>query len=115
MRFELKQVHLDLLQRGFYRYDDGCEFGSIGLDCKSPFGDNSVVLDMAEILNDMEYIKAYELEDEDDEDFLTEKEIFYTDLYCNELQYAMTIILQLQTFELGEYESDSYCFRWKKL
>jgi hypothetical protein len=31
-------------------YDGSCEFGSIGLDCKRPFGNSNVLRDIAEII-----------------------------------------------------------------
>jgi len=46
--------HLKLLADAFYAnitYDDGCEFGSIGLDCKRPFGNSNVEFDILEIIN----------------------------------------------------------------
>lgn len=43
------------------KYDDFCEYGSIGVDCKRPFGNSDVEADMLEII-------GWEMEGDDGED-----------------------------------------------
>jgi hypothetical protein len=45
--------HLKLLGNAFFKnlqVDTSCEFGSIGLDSKRPFGNSSVEIDILEII-----------------------------------------------------------------
>ena len=51
----MKRINDDLekLAIAFFKnltVDDSCEFGSIGLDCKRPFGNSNVEHDMFEII-----------------------------------------------------------------
>ena len=44
---------LEKLSQAFFKHlqlDDSCEFGSIGLDCKRPFGNSDVERDILEII-----------------------------------------------------------------
>lgn len=46
-------LDLTKLADAFYEaieYDDSCEYGSIGIDCKRPFGNSDVEVDVLEII-----------------------------------------------------------------
>jgi uncharacterized protein YodC (DUF2158 family) len=58
-------------------YDDSCEFGSVGTDCKRPFGNSYVEGDILEIL--------CWAADGDDEDFTDSQLDYANDLYCKKL------------------------------
>lgn len=114
IQFELKEEHLDLLKNGCWEYDGSCEYGSIGLDCKRPFGNSSVEYDIAEIIGDEELLDAYE-NDRDLEKIFEDRESKYFELY-KELATALEIIFQLNTFELGVYEKEDNwsSSKWRK-
>ena len=113
IRFELKEEHLLLLTEGYFRYDGSCEFGSIGLDCKRPFGNSDVYLDMAEILGgSADYETACEL---DNYEVANEFEERFDKLYKEELPLAMKIIFETRSFELGWYEAEWTGRGWRKI
>jgi hypothetical protein len=80
-----KEQHLDLLMDAFFdnlEYDGSCEFGSLGLDCKRPFGNSSVEIDILEIIGLIDnYDGFYNLDDDAQRDYKS----YARDLYCNEL------------------------------
>lgn len=47
--FTLTEDHITLLRRANLRWDD-CEYGAPAIDCKRPYGNSDVELDIAEIL-----------------------------------------------------------------
>lgn len=47
--FILTEQHLALLRHAYVRWED-CEYGAPAIDCKRPYGNSSVVADIAEIL-----------------------------------------------------------------
>lgn len=78
------QVHLDALCTAFFEnieFDGSCEFGSIGLDCKRPFGNSCVEIDIMHIigLHDS-YSEIY-----DDDDQREEYDRYARELYCEKL------------------------------
>jgi hypothetical protein len=48
--FRVRPEHITLLQNTYVSWDD-CEFGAPSIDCKRPYGNSSVLRNMAEILN----------------------------------------------------------------
>lgn len=93
--FIIKQDHLTLLKRTCWGWDS-CEFGAPAIDCKRPYGNYSVLEDMAEILPGK-----------------TEDELM---TLHEELMSVLQIICVTQSFELGEYQKqDDYGFDWKKV
>lgn len=77
--------HLDLLAQAFIdnlEYDGSCEFGSLGLDCKRPFGNSSVEIDILEIIGLIDsYDDFHNLGRDAEEEY---KEYART-LYCKKL------------------------------
>ncbi len=62
------------------QYDDMCEYGSIGVDCKRPFGNSDVEADMLEIIGwDMEG------DDGDDACYSSKQRDYVRTLYMEEL------------------------------
>lgn len=106
-RFTLTEQHLALLRRAYVGWDD-CEFGAPAIDCKRPYGNSSVVLDIAEIL-------GVPTDDEaDDYGLNQETEDRLTALH-KETQTALQVILSTGKFEVGNYESYDYGGSWKKV
>jgi hypothetical protein len=102
-QFRVLPEHIILLQRAYVRWDD-CETGAPAIDCKRPYGNSSVVCDVAKILKpDWEY-----------DDLNTEQ---YNSLWQlhRETETALQIFLQTGVMAPGLYEkSDSYTDRkWK--
>ncbi len=104
--FELKKEHLTLLSAGIFEFDGGCEFGSVGLDCKRPFGNSDVVGDMG---------KIFGYKQDEDGHFTEKQEDEMIKLY-QELGNAMSIIFGTQSFKLGKYKrKDRYSNEWEKV
>ena len=96
--FEIKPEHLLLLKNSKVVWRD-CEFGAPAINCKRPYGDTTVISDIAEILN---WKKI-------DEEMATKLH--------RDLETVLQIILTTQKFEPGLYfnsnEYDSH--GWFKL
>jgi len=74
------QSDLKLLADAFYDnlcYDDSCEYGSIGVDCKRPFGNSFVCGDILEII-------GWEDESKDDDEYYTEEQREYANILYKE-------------------------------
>lgn len=55
MKKRNEENDLKKLAKEFFKnlvFDDSCEFGSVGLDCKRPFGNSSVEADILGIIGD---------------------------------------------------------------
>lgn len=79
---ELKEQHLARLADAFFEnieYDGSAEFGSIGLDCKRPFGNSSVEYDIIEIIG---LLEAYNSVGEEHQRAYKR---YARELYCNDL------------------------------
>lgn len=48
-KFIITESHLTLLKNAFVGWD-GCEYGAPAIDCKRPYGNSDVELDIAELL-----------------------------------------------------------------
>ena len=106
--FEITKEHLELLKRGCWESTDFCEFGSVGLDCKRPFGNGSVHSDMAEILGIRKRVDADKRE-------LTEAEIErFNTIFFDELPVVMEIIFATGKIKAGIYKkTERYGHNWK--
>lgn len=105
--FELKVEHIKLLRRAYISWED-CEFGAPAIDCKRPYGNSSVISDIAEILGEEPKYCPHcgePLEELDKER--------YTELHT-ETQTALQIILHCKTFEPGVYVLEGYGKNWKR-
>lgn len=106
--FELKQVHLDLLQNTFIDWED-CEYGAPSIDCKRPYGNSDVEDDIAEIIK----LKKKGNWDYSEECWNEKASHFLSDLH-RQTQLALQIILHCKTFRLGKYQkTDKYSQDWK--
>ena len=78
-----EQNDLRLLADAFFQnleYSDWAEYGSVGVDCKRPFGNSDVEADILEIVG------WSPLGQEDGEDFYSDEQRDYArDLYCEKL------------------------------
>lgn len=116
--FEIKKEHLTLLKNANIIWED-CEFGAPAIDCKRPYGNSSVEVDIFEILyGEPKSImkidgKEYNI---DIEDFEMPQELEDKIIKLHEETVtALQIILQTQKFEVGKYESDKYVEKWTKI
>lgn len=103
--FEVLDSHLKLLRRAYVSWND-CEFGAPSIDCKRPYGNSSVIQDMAEILG----IKP---EGEDGE-FTDEQENAMCRLH-KETRTVLQIILATGQIKAGNYvKNDNYGTEWRE-
>ena len=84
-----------------------CEFGAPEIDPKRPYGNSSVILDIAEILDDKAEKCPHcgEYFGDTDEDKLEELH--------NETETALQIVLSTKSFQPGKYMVDRYSHNWK--
>ncbi len=107
-KFILKAEHLKLLRHANWQWEN-CEFGAPGIDCKRPYGNSSVIRDMIKILDIKDAFS-----DPDDDEVREEIESSLRNLHA-ELEDALAIIFQTQSFELGEYVGTQYRDGWRKV
>jgi len=105
-KFELKQIHLDLLKRMEIGWNY-CEFGAPYVDPKRPYGNSDVFNDIAEIIK----LKKKENYDYKEEAW-KEKAIDYMEDLHRQMQIVLEIILHCQSFKLGKYKKIDYG-KWK--
>ncbi len=104
--FTITKEHLELLKNAYWEHDTGCEFGSVGTDCKRPFGNSDVYGDMAEILGEKE------TRDKDGE-YPDEQILKYDKLY-EELATVLSIVFHTGKIKTGTYvREDEYSQDWK--
>jgi len=104
VKFTVTEDHLKLLRRMWVTWED-CEYGAPAIDCKRPYGNSSVDLDIAEIL-------GWPI---DEEDGLTDEQRSAAALIHEQTQYALQIALGTGIFETGTYETGPYHRDWKKV
>ena len=102
--FTIKKNHLKLLQKAYVDWDD-CEFGAPEINPKRPYGNSSVVDDIAEIL-------GWQVGEE-----ITEEQYELARIIHKETQVALQICLVMQKFEEGDYtQCDKYNSRtWQRI
>ena len=96
--FELKEEHLKLLARANWRWQD-CEFGAPEIHPKRPYGNSSVIQDIAEILGEEEELCPNcrePLKDVDGERL---------EAFHHELKTAIQLIFSRRTFIPGVYKN----------
>lgn len=116
-KFELTKNHITLLRNMYFEYDEYTETGAPVADCKRPYGNSDVAVDIYEIL----YGKTFDLYDEETDDYKEEWEEIRDELM--RLHYgtatALQIILSTKSFEPGIYEcertEERLGFSWKKV
>jgi hypothetical protein len=105
--FTITEDHLKLLRRAYVGWQD-CEFGAPEIDPKRPYGNSSVLLDIAEIL-------GVELADMGDEECIPlELEEYFHKLH-RETQAVLQIALATGEFKAGDYVSDKYKDNWRRM
>ena len=68
-----------IIEQAFFdnlAYDPGCEYGSVGVDCKRPFGNSDVEADILEMLS---------CEPEDEDEYSTAQREYAASLYKEKL------------------------------
>lgn len=107
-KFRLKKEHIALLKKAYVSWDS-CEFGAPSIDCKRPYGNSDVKMDMVDILG----YKVFE--DSYGEKHLTKEQSDFLDKLHQETKTALQIILRNIDIQLGDYEADDYSTNWKLL
>ena len=92
--FNLTEAHIKLLKQANIS-NSGVEWGSPAIDGKRPFGNGDVHRDIAEILG-----LPYDEENESLRDYLWS--------VYQQLETALEVVLNAQTFTPGRYESVNY-------
>ena len=83
MKKRKEKEDLRLLAKAFFdniSYDGSCEFGSIGLDCKRPFGNSSVTFDILEIIG-----AKFEEHEKEGDSYSDDQHDYARNLYCEKL------------------------------
>ena len=81
MKKRNEEADLKKLAKAFFEhliFDDGCEFGSVGLDCKRPFGDSSVEYSILVLIEDKP-------QGEEEGEWSPEQYDYARELYCEKL------------------------------
>lgn len=106
-RFTLTEEHLKLLRHAHVTWND-CEFGAPAIDCKRPYGNSSVILDIAEILGLEPFV-----DHEGEKHYSTEHVTHCTRIHSG-TQDALRIVIQMGVLSTGTYEHDSQ-LNWKRI
>ena len=104
-RFTLTGEHVKLLRRAYVRWED-CETGAPAIDCKRPYGNSWVEMDVAEILGWDVPLDQFE-----DRYLTREQDERATELH-RETVTALQVILATGCFEPGDYEASDYGTDW---
>lgn len=105
-RFTLTEQHLSLMRRANIRWNDDAYEGSPEVDLKRPYGNGHVVRDVAEILG-----YEWDWEEELPEELYNELFVWH-----REMEYALQVVLAVQSFEPGVYETPRYRYNgWTKV
>ena len=92
--FELKEIHIKLLQLAYVRWDE-CETGAPAINPKRPYGNSNVASDIAEVLG-LEIESLTESATEEVQDMLLGLH--------RETEKALQIVLLTKSFHPGVYE-----------
>jgi hypothetical protein len=105
-RFTVTEEHLKLIQRMYVGWQD-CEFGAPEIDPKRPYGNSSVLLDIAEIL-EVPF-------DNDNEERMPEEVQDRLHQLHRDTQTALQIALATGEFKTGDYVCDEYQENWRRM
>ena len=104
-RFVITEEHIKLIKRAYTGWND-CEFTSPGMNCKRPFGNSDVFMDMAEILG---------ISPINDYGEYSTKDIDYMLKLYEELEIVLQIMFRTLQLTTGTYETEQYMQEWKKV
>jgi len=107
-KFTVTEQHLKLLKKMNVGWDN-CEFGAPCINPKRPYGNSSVLVNMADIL-EMDLFK-----DEYGEKYITENQ--ENELTClhRDMETVLQIVLATETFEAGDYHASDYSRNWTRV
>ena len=112
--FIITEDHIILLTNMYVSWED-CEYGAPAIDCKRPYGNSAVVLDIAELLGwrtKEELEEIYENDDSGDLDKLHDRAW----KIHKEMETVLQIVLKTKSFEPGAYHrSENYFTDWNKV
>jgi hypothetical protein len=108
-RFKMTEDHLKLLKRMSFRWEDDCYDGSPAVDCKRPYGNSDVWLDVAEITG------IVPTEDDDGEKHYPKGSREKCMALHREAGTALEIVMQFQSFELGEFARNNPWGSWRRV
>ena len=104
--FLLTEQHIKLLSKMNVSWWDA-EFGAPCIDPKRPYGNSSVIADMAEILG----LKGKTCPHCGE--LLEEQDVERLNNFHKEMKIALQIALSTQSFKPGKYVANEYCNDWK--
>lgn len=106
--FTVTEEHVALLRHAYVSWED-CEFGAPSIDCKRPYGNSDVLVDIAEVIG----IPVPDF-DEDENWSATDEQRMR--LVHAETQVALQIFLVTGRMETGNYVRDQYGrLTWRKV
>lgn len=105
--FMVVDEHIKLLKAAWVSWDD-CEFGAPCIDPKRPYGNSSVLSDIAGIIG------LTVCEDEEGEKHLSAEQAILCSGLHREMEVALQILLSLCHIEAGEYECEKYGNKWRR-
>jgi len=96
LAFTLTDDHITLLRAAYIRWED-CEYGAPAIDCKRPYGNSDVELDIAEAL-------GWELPvDNEGDEYIDADMAQRAERLHKETRTALQVILRAGTFTPGRY------------
>lgn len=104
-KFTILPEHIKLLKSAQMEWND-CEFGAPGIDSKRPYGNSSVISDIAEILGLADEDGEYDRDQED-----------YMEKLHSETLTVLQITISTGKMEVGTYEANNVGnnYEWKKV
>lgn len=108
--FEINEDHLRLLRRMNFRWEDDCYDGAPAVDCKRPYGNSDVWLDVAEITG------IVPTEDDDNGEQHYPKGTREKCMVLHrEAGTALEIVMQFQSFEIGKFARNNPWGDWRRI
>lgn len=105
-RFTLTADHITLLRCAYVRWED-CETGAPAIDCKRPYGNSWVEMDIARKLGWDVFLDQFE------EPYLSKDQADRATELHRETETALQVILAKGTFQMGTYVADDYRDNWR--
>ena len=106
--FRLTEDHLKLLKRMYIRWGDDAYDGAPAVDIKRPYGNGNVWRDVAEVIG------ICPEEDDDGEKHFPRGTREKCMKLHRETEFALQIVMQHQSFELGEFVRDESWHHWRR-
>lgn len=116
-QFRVLPEHITLLSKAYVGWDN-CEYGAPAIDSKRPYGNSSVLRDIAKILQpkpDHPNLPAGDVSRLEYDDLYSEATLRRLDKLHRETETALQVFLHTGVMQPGLYESERYGGRWVRL